>query len=151
MDIDAKQRNKILLLLFVGVLMGALDIAIVGPAFPAIQAEFAVGSRQMAWIFNIYVLVSLISTPLMAKLSDRFGRRSIYILDVALFVSGSLVVASARSIRRTSARPRHPERDPRRRSQVHLADVQAEDQRTGRHHRDRRIARSGRQPDCADR
>jgi hypothetical protein len=27
---DAKQRNKILLLLFVGVLMGALDIAIVG-------------------------------------------------------------------------------------------------------------------------
>lgn len=97
MNIDGKQRNKILLLLFFGVLMGALDIAIVGPAFPAIQAEFAVGSRQMTWIFNIYVLVSLISTPLMAKLSDRFGRRSIYILDVALFVSGSLIVASARS------------------------------------------------------
>ena len=97
MNIDAKQRNKILLLLFVGVLMGALDIAIVGPALPAIQAEFIVSSRQMAWIFNIYVLVSLISTPLMAKLSDRFGRRSIYILDVALFVSGSLIVASARS------------------------------------------------------
>ena len=84
MNIDAKQRNKILLLLFVGVLMGALDIAIVGPAFPAIQAEFVVDSRRMAWIFNIYVLVSLISTPLMAKLSDRFGRRNIYILDVVL-------------------------------------------------------------------
>ncbi len=97
MNIDAKQRNKILLLLFVGVLMGALDIAIVGPAFPAIQSEFVVDSRHMAWIFNIYVLVSLISTPLMAKLSDRFGRRSIYILDVALFVSGSVVVAMARS------------------------------------------------------
>ena len=97
MNIDAKQRNKILLLLFVGVLMGALDIAIVGPAFPAIQAEFVVDSRHMAWIFNIYVLVSLISTPLMAKLSDRFGRRNIYILDVALFVSGSVVVAMARS------------------------------------------------------
>ena len=97
MNIDAKQRNKVLLLLFVGVLMGALDIAIVGPAFPAIQAEFVVDSRHMAWIFNIYVLVSLISTPLMAKLSDRFGRRSIYILDVALFVSGSVVVAMARS------------------------------------------------------
>ena len=97
MNIDAKQRNKVLLLLFVGVLMGALDIAIVGPAFPAIQSEFVVDSRHMAWIFNIYVLVSLISTPLMAKLSDRFGRRSIYILDVALFVSGSVVVAMARS------------------------------------------------------
>jgi EmrB/QacA subfamily drug resistance transporter len=94
---EEKQRNKVLLLLFVGVLMGALDIAIVGPALPAMQAEFAVGTREMAWVFNIYVLFSLISTPLMAKLSDRFGRRSVYILDVALFGAGSLMVAGARS------------------------------------------------------
>lgn len=94
---DEKQRNKVLLLLFVGVLMGALDIAIVGPALPAIEAEFGVGSRQMAWVFNIYVLFSLIATPLMAKLSDRFGRRGVYMLDVALFGVGSLIVASARS------------------------------------------------------
>ncbi|GMW07537.1 MAG: MFS transporter [Gammaproteobacteria bacterium] len=94
---EAKERNKVLVLLFAGVLMGALDIAIVGPALPAIQEEFAVGSRQMAWVFNIYVLFSLVSTPLMAKLSDRFGRRSIYILDVALFGAGSLMVALADS------------------------------------------------------
>ncbi len=94
---DEKQRNKVLLLLFVGVLMGALDIAIVGPALPAIEAEFGVGSRQMAWVFNIYVLFSLIATPLMAKLSDRFGRRGVYMLDVALFGAGSLIVASATS------------------------------------------------------
>jgi EmrB/QacA subfamily drug resistance transporter len=94
---DAKQRNKVLLLLFVGVLMGALDIAIVGPAFPAIQQEFGVNAREMAWIFNVYVLVGLISTPLMAKLSDRFGRRSMYMLGVALFGAGSLIVASAGS------------------------------------------------------
>ncbi len=94
---DEKQRNKVLLLLFVGVLMGALDIAIVGPALPAIQAEFAAGSREMAWVFNIYVLFGLVSTPLMAKLSDRFGRRGIYMLDVALFGAGSLIVASATS------------------------------------------------------
>ena len=35
---DEKQRNKVLGVLFVGVLMGALDIAIIGPAMPAIQA-----------------------------------------------------------------------------------------------------------------
>ncbi len=95
---DQKQRNKVLLLLFTGVLMGALDIAIVGPAFPAIQREFGVDSRQMAWIFNIYVLVGLIGTPLMAKLSDRFGRRVIYMLAVALFGAGSLIVASAHAL-----------------------------------------------------
>lgn len=87
------QRNRVLGVLFVGVLMGALDIAIIGPALPAIQAEFGLGPRQLPWIFAIYVLFQMVGTPLMAKLSDHPGRRAIYILDVALFAVGSLVVA----------------------------------------------------------
>jgi MFS family permease len=91
--VNEKKRNQILLVLFLGVLMGALDIAIVAPALPAIQRFFVVGDRALTWTFSIYVLFNLIGTPLMAKLSDRFGRRSIYVLDVVLFGLGSLVVA----------------------------------------------------------
>lgn len=90
---DTRTRNRLLLVLFIGVLMGALDIAIVGPALPAIQAGFGVDDRALAWVFTIYVLANLVGTPLMAKLSDRAGRRSIYVLDVALFAAGSLIVA----------------------------------------------------------
>ncbi len=90
---DNRSRNRLLLVLFVGVLMGALDIAIVGPALPAIQAQFGVDDRALAWVFTVYVLANLVGTPLMAKLSDRAGRRSIYVLDVAIFAAGSLVVA----------------------------------------------------------
>ncbi len=90
---EAKSRNRILLVLFIGVLMGALDIAIVGPALPLIRSSFGVDDRAVAWIFTIYVLFNLISVPLMAKLSDAFGRRAIYILDVTLFALGSLMVA----------------------------------------------------------
>ena len=90
---DDKTRNKVLLVLFLGVLMGALDIAIVAPALPSIQAFFGVGDRVLTWTFTIYVLFNLIGTPLMAKLSDTFGRRSIYTLDVTLFALGSLIVA----------------------------------------------------------
>lgn len=58
MDIaNSRIRNRILLVLFFGVLMGALDIAIVGPALPAIQASFSVDDRAMAWIFSILCLV----------------------------------------------------------------------------------------------
>ena len=92
---DDKTRNKVLLVLFLGVLMGALDIAIVAPALPSIQAYFGVGTRVLTWTFTIYVLFNLIGTPLMAKLSDTFGRRSIYTLDVTLFALGSLIVALA--------------------------------------------------------
>lgn len=88
-----KKRNQLLLVLFLGVLMGALDIAIVAPALPAIQGFFQISDRALAWTFTIYVLFNLIGTPLMAKLSDMFGRRSIYMLDVVLFGIGSLIVA----------------------------------------------------------
>ena len=88
-----KTRNQILLVLFLGVLMGALDIAIVAPALPAIQRFFQVDDRALTWTFTIYVLFNLIGTPMMAKFSDIFGRRSIYVLDVFLFGLGSLIVA----------------------------------------------------------
>lgn len=90
---DEKTRNRMMTVLFLGVLMGALDIAIIAPALPSIQSSFQVGDRLLAWTFTIYVLFNLIGTPLMAKLSDTLGRRSVYILDVALFACGSLVVA----------------------------------------------------------
>ena len=87
--------NKILILLFAGVLMGALDIAIVGPALPALQKAFDLSTREASWIFNIYLLANLVSTPLMGKLSDMMGRRRIYILNLVIFSIGSAVIISS--------------------------------------------------------
>lgn len=92
---DEKSRKRLLLVLFIGVLMGALDIAIVGPALPAIRDYFGVDDRASAWIFSVYVLCNLVGTPLMAKLSDIYGRRSIFVLDVLVFGLGSVIVALA--------------------------------------------------------
>ncbi len=89
---NTRTRNTILIVLFVGVLMGALDIAIVGPALPSIRKSFTVDERSMSWVFSIYVLLQLVSTPLMAKLSDMFGRRAVYVADVLLFAIGSVIV-----------------------------------------------------------
>jgi EmrB/QacA subfamily drug resistance transporter len=88
-----KSNNKILAILFVGVLMGALDISIVGPAIPAIGKSINVDRQIMSWIFSIYVLANLVGISLMAKLSDRYGRRRIYIISLTVFTIGSIVVA----------------------------------------------------------
>jgi MFS family permease len=84
--------KKLLSLLFAGVLMGALDIAVIGPALPAIKTAFNISTRDASWIFNIYLLLHLVSVPLMAKLSDTYGRRNIYIIDVLLFAIGSIII-----------------------------------------------------------
>ncbi len=88
-------KNKVLWILFFGVLMAALDIAIVGPALPAIKSAFEVDERLLSWVFNVYVLMNLIGTPLMAKLSDRYGRRAVYVVDLGLFAAGSAIVMLA--------------------------------------------------------
>ncbi len=95
------QKNKnpgILVLLFTGVLMGALDISIVGPAIPSIEQTMHVGGRDLSWIYSIYILFNLVGISLMAKMSDAFGRRWIYVAAVAIFGLGSLVVAVSHDI-----------------------------------------------------
>lgn len=92
----ANQNLKaVMALLFVGVLMGALDLAIIGPALPAIQAEFELNNRNLSWLFNIYVLAQLIGTPLFAKSSDKYGRRAVYMVCVTGFGFGSLLLVMA--------------------------------------------------------
>jgi MFS family permease len=80
-------------LLFVGVLMGALDISIVGPAIPSIENLLKIDSQYSSWIFSIYVLFNLVGISLFAKLSDKYGRRKIYIISILIFAFGSLVVS----------------------------------------------------------
>ncbi|MFA0832589.1 MAG: MFS transporter [Methanobacterium formicicum] len=92
---DNRHRNRILILIFIGVFMGSLDIGIVGPALPAIQGQFGVNERLVSWIFAIYILFFMIGTPLMAKLSDIYGRRSIYVLDIFIFALGSAITVTS--------------------------------------------------------
>ena len=50
MEADKSRRNRILGVLFTGVLMGALDIAIIGPAIPAVREAFGIDeSRTVAF------------------------------------------------------------------------------------------------------
>lgn len=87
--------RAVMALLFIGVLMGALDLAVIGPALPAIQGEFGLDNRSLSWLFNVYVLAQLIGTPLFAKASDRFGRRAVYMVCVTGFGLGSLLLVIA--------------------------------------------------------
>lgn len=93
METENKSHKKLLAILFAGVLMGALDISIVGPAIPSIEKTIKVEPQLLGWIFSIYVLFNLVGIPLFAKLSDVLGRRIIYIIAISIFALGSLVVA----------------------------------------------------------
>ena len=91
---DAAQR-RLVQVLFVGVFMAALDSAIVGPVLPALRAAFGVDNRTAGLLTTVFSLSSMCSTALMAYFSDRYGRRPVYLVSVALFAIGSLCIAMA--------------------------------------------------------
>ena len=73
--------------------MAALDTAIIGPAIPALRAAFGVDNREVGLVMVVFILFSLTSTALMANLSDRHGRRPVYLFSVGIFAAGSLLIA----------------------------------------------------------
>ena len=91
-------EKRLLLTLFAGVLLAALDIAILGPVLPALRHEFGATTRDSSWLITAYVLANLVGTPLLGRLSDRKGRRAIYLLSMGIFALGSLGVVMAPSL-----------------------------------------------------
>ncbi|NTU81613.1 MAG: MFS transporter [Chloroflexales bacterium] len=96
-DLDPQARRRILTVLFLGVFMAALDVAIIAPAVPALRDAFGIDNSQIGMVTIVFSLFIMSSTTLMAALSDRYGRRPIYLLCVAGFALGSLVIAFAPS------------------------------------------------------
>ncbi len=88
-------NRKLLPTLFLGVLMAALDIAVLGPALPALRVEFGLGPSGSAWLVTLYVLGNLVGTPILGALSDRWGRGRAYRVSVGLFALGSALILAA--------------------------------------------------------
>lgn len=90
-DREARTQYLVIAVLGLGIFMAALDLTIVAPAFTALQTSFHVSTRAIAWVIGIYALFNVLSQPTMAKLADRYGRRSIYLVDIACFGFGSFL------------------------------------------------------------
>jgi len=87
-----------LLVLFSGVFMAALDVAIVAPALPLLRSAFGVDNSAASLLVVVYSLFSLAGAQPLAALSDRYGTRRVFLGAVAAFAGGSLLVALAPSL-----------------------------------------------------
>ena len=93
---DKNNLGWILAVYLAGIFMGAIDTGIVTPAREIIQNGFGVSDTTGIWMITIYTLAYAASIPVMGKLADRTGRRTIYILSIFLFGLGSLLCGLSR-------------------------------------------------------
>jgi len=80
--------------LLLAALLAAIDQTIVGTAEPRIIASLQ-GFDRYPWVATIYMLTSTVSVPIFASLSDRYGRKSFFMLGAVLFVVASALCGAA--------------------------------------------------------
>ncbi len=88
-----KLQTWTLWLFAIGVFMAALDNGIITAALTTLTSSFGVTPTWGAWSITIYTLGLAVSVPIVGKMSDRFGRKRLFLLEVFLFGLGSLLVA----------------------------------------------------------
>ncbi|HKV67474.1 MAG TPA: MFS transporter [Gaiellales bacterium] len=72
-----------------------LDMTIVNVALPSIQSELDVPPTNLEWIVNAYTLALASLILVGGVLGDRYGRKRVFLIGLAIFTLGSLGCALA--------------------------------------------------------
>jgi DHA2 family multidrug resistance protein len=75
-----------------------LDSTIAAVALPHMQGTFSATQEQVAWVLTSYIVSSAIMTPMAGYLTDRIGRKNLFLLSVTGFVIASMACGLAVSL-----------------------------------------------------
>ncbi|WLW50610.1 MDR family MFS transporter [Streptomyces sp. YU58] len=92
--LDKRRRNIVFVTIMLGVLLAALDQTIVGTALPTIVSDLG-GAEHMSWVVTSYLLAETVSTVLVGKFGDMFGRKVVFQVSAIVFITGSFLCGLA--------------------------------------------------------
>src|SRR4051812_34419524 len=79
----------VLVLTAIGSLMAAIDTPALSTALSKIRLDLGASVEQLEWTVNAYNLSFAVLLITTAALGDRFGRRRLYVVGLALFAAAS--------------------------------------------------------------
>jgi EmrB/QacA subfamily drug resistance transporter len=94
-QMSSRSTTWVLALASVASLMAALDTLVVSTALTTIRLELGASIEQLEWTVNAYNLTLAVLLLPAAALGDRFGRRRMFTVGLALFVAASAACALA--------------------------------------------------------
>jgi DHA2 family multidrug resistance protein len=95
---DIDNRTPITGALMLATLMNTLDSTIANVALPHIQGSVSAGQDQITWVLTSYILATAIMTPLSGWLSQKFGRKRLFLFSIAGFTLASILCGIATSL-----------------------------------------------------
>ncbi len=91
------RRWAILAVLVVSLLIVVLDNTVLNIALPTIQRDLDASQSQLVWSIDSYVLVFAALLFTWGVLGDKYGRKRILLIGLAIFAVGSAISAIARN------------------------------------------------------
>jgi EmrB/QacA subfamily drug resistance transporter len=76
----------------------ALQQTMVIPALPALQRELHTTTTWVTWVLTVLLLVASVSTPIMGKLGDQYGKERLLVISLSVFLAGCVGAAAAWNI-----------------------------------------------------
>ncbi|MFJ7214921.1 MFS transporter [Amycolatopsis sp. NPDC098790] len=99
MTTTAPKPGLVLLVVSTAAFLASLDTFIVTIAFPGIRAAFAGDDlATLSWVLNGYTVLFAACLAPAGRLADRYGRKRLFLLGVAVFTLASAACAAAPSI-----------------------------------------------------
>ncbi len=83
--------------LLLGMFLAALDQSIVSTAIRTIADDLD-GLSVQAWATTAYLITSTITTPIYGKLGDLYGRKTLFMVAITVFIIGSAACSFATSM-----------------------------------------------------
>lgn len=94
---ETTNKTLIMIGLLLGLVFSELDQTAVSTALPTIIRDLH-GLALFGWVAGIYMLSITIFMPIFGKLADLYGRKRIYLICVAMFITGSILCGFADSM-----------------------------------------------------
>ncbi|HEU4426568.1 MAG TPA: MDR family MFS transporter [Pilimelia sp.] len=94
----AREIRVVLPGLMLAITLAMLDNMIVATAMPSILRELNVSPEHLSWVVTAYVLGTTVSTPLWGKIGDLYGRKSVFLTAIVIFLVGSAASGAAQSL-----------------------------------------------------
>jgi EmrB/QacA subfamily drug resistance transporter len=82
----------------IALFMASLDNLVVTFALPTIRTDLHASVQQLEWTVNAYTLTFAVLLLTGSALGDRFGRRRMFIIGLAIFIAASAAAALSSSI-----------------------------------------------------
>jgi EmrB/QacA subfamily drug resistance transporter len=96
-EVSRQRINAVFGAVALGLLLAALDQTIVSTALPTIVGDLG-GAGHLSWVVTGYLLAETVSTALIGKFGDMFGRKRMFLVSVVVFLVGSFFCGFANSM-----------------------------------------------------